>query len=229
MPEIIGSLTLVLATNALGMFSPGPDMLLLTRNSAGRAAAPAYATVFGITTGIALHVSLSVAGISGLLLQNPAVFRGFLLLAGLYLLHLGLNGLRGLYAGRVAASRESQQSNRHGDEDGNASAGRDRGVRAAYFEGLLCNVLNVKAAAFFVSLFGLLIGPETTLNWRIAVGVLCVCECLLLWSLFVWLLRRAKRRAPSDELGRWASTAFSGLLIIAGGALLLEALGVFAK
>ncbi len=50
----------VLVTNALGMFSPGPDLFLLLKHaSAGPERAwRAYYCVLGIVSGIAVHITL---------------------------------------------------------------------------------------------------------------------------------------------------------------------------
>ncbi|MCR9145320.1 MAG: LysE family translocator [bacterium] len=233
MPDFAAGLSLVLLTNALGMFSPGPDMFLLIRNSTGTSPGVAYATVFGISTGIALHVVLSLAGVTGLALQNPTIFRGFLVLAGLYLLYIGLPGLRirnrkGVGPGDGSAPPNPDAADpvlATGSESGalRDSTPARKTVFAAYREGLLCNVLNLKAAAFFVSLFGLMIGPDTAAAQRIALGLICVIQCVALWSLFVWLLRKGFARGGKVVGQVWIAKGFSALLVFAGGVLLYQA------
>lgn len=218
MLESVTGLALVLLTNALGMFSPGPDMFLLIRNSTRYSVAAGYWTVFGITTGITIHIVFSLLGITGLALQNQAIFRGFLILAGVYLLY---SGSRGLFPSR--GNRPAQPGNELDFENQiEASSVFRNGRLAAFREGLLCNLLNIKAAAFFVSLFGLVIGPETPAGERITLGILCVIECLILWSLFVWFLRKGVARPGLPGLLAGLTKVFSVLLILVGLLLIYE-------
>ena len=59
---------------ALGQFSPGPDMLLLTRTALKYGARAGVEMVFGIATGLIVHSTLAVAGLA-LAFDRFPVFR----------------------------------------------------------------------------------------------------------------------------------------------------------
>ena len=220
--EFLSLVGLVLATNALGMFSPGPDMLLLLRDALGPRQAVALWTVAGISTGIAVHLSLSLLGLSGLALQDPHIFALFLALAALYLLWLGGRGLFANWRAPVSeAGAEIEPQKPVVAEQGGLAISR----LAAFRDGFFTNILNVKAGAFYVSLFALVVGPDVSVPARVAIGLVCLLECVLLWSLFVILLRRglAGRFTQNSKLQLWIHRTGAALLCVAGLLLLWEA------
>lgn len=186
------NLLLLITANTVAQFSPGPDMLLLMRNSATAGRSAALATVFGICTGLSVHVTVSVVGLGTVLVRNLFVFQSFLLGACAYLAYLGYKSL-------LAGENES------GPEDVDHGASLKKSVFTAYREGLWTNLLNAKAALFFLSLFSLVIGPETSTAAKAGYGALLVVQAALLWALFVlglqteFLQRYVRRSRPAMD------------------------------
>ena len=52
---------------AVGQFSPGPDMLLLTRTSLAQGRAAGWWTTVGITVGLCVHAAIAIFGMAYLL------------------------------------------------------------------------------------------------------------------------------------------------------------------
>ena len=57
---MIGELLAFAGVMALGQFSPGPDMLLLTRTSLAQGRTAGWWTTAGITTGLCVHAALAI-------------------------------------------------------------------------------------------------------------------------------------------------------------------------
>lgn len=49
---------------AVGQFSPGPDMVLLTRVSLADGKVAGMATAFGIASGLMVHAGIAVSGLA---------------------------------------------------------------------------------------------------------------------------------------------------------------------
>ncbi|MDB4301874.1 LysE family transporter, partial [Akkermansiaceae bacterium] len=55
---------------AIGQFSPGPDMLLLTRTALAEGLRAGWLMVAGIVTGLAFHATLAIGGMAVLLARG---------------------------------------------------------------------------------------------------------------------------------------------------------------
>src|SRR4051795_4758493 len=160
-------LAFALASLAL-MAIPGPDMALIMRNAVvhGRrtglatmlgglaglsvpaaaaggglpARRPGLATMLGGLAGLSVHATASVVGLSALLATSATAFAAVKLVGAVYLTLLGVRALRHA-AGRARAAQ--------------AAAAQERTEplphRQAMRQGWLSNVLNPKAAVFFVT------------------------------------------------------------------------------
>lgn len=153
--DLIGFLGVVLVAYVV----PGPDFLVVVRAAAehpskGRAAA------LGAQAGLCVHMLAAAVGLSAVAARSPAVYDAVKLLGAAYLVYLGV---RAVLAARRAV-RERRRADGEavgGPEDGApapagmpeaAGAGAPGGRRSAFSQGFLTNVLNPKAALFFLSI-----------------------------------------------------------------------------
>ena len=67
---MIGELWAFALIMLIGQFSPGPDMLLLTRTSLAEGLRSGWMMVLGISTGLTLHASLAIGGIAVVVSQG---------------------------------------------------------------------------------------------------------------------------------------------------------------
>jgi threonine/homoserine/homoserine lactone efflux protein len=143
--DLVGFLGVVLVAYVV----PGPDFLVVVRSAAedpskGRAAA------LGAQTGLCVHMLAAAAGLSVVATRSPLVFDGIRLLGAAYLVFLGV---RAVLAARRAAREHTrapgpaEPASAPAPADGPGPGRR----RAAFTQGFLTNVLNPKAALFFLS------------------------------------------------------------------------------
>lgn len=113
--------------------TPGPNMAFLALISATKGRRLGFATVLGIALGLLIIGLLSAAGVGGIVTRHPALFQ-ILRWGGIaYLLYLAWEGWR-----------EAGESSPHRTEE---QAGK-----ATYFRhGLTVNLLNPKAALFYIA------------------------------------------------------------------------------
>ena len=118
---------------ALLTLSPGPDTMLVVRNTLRGGRRDGWRTTLGITSGLVVHATLSAVGLSWILMRSATAFEVVRLAGAAYLVWLGVQSLRAAWRGRVveAAPRVSE--------------GRP------FREGLLTNLLNPKVAVFYLA------------------------------------------------------------------------------
>ncbi|MBN2910906.1 LysE family translocator [Polycladomyces sp. WAk] len=130
----------------LGAISPGPDFVIVTRNSLGCGARVGIATALGIAAALTIHIAYTVGGYALILKQSPAVFTVIQLAGAAYLAWLGTQAIR---------SRPATETDWEGKGDITETKSGWQGFR----EGFLCNALNPKAALYFLGIFSQFLRP----------------------------------------------------------------------
>ena len=137
----------VALAHLLAVASPGPDFAIVLRQSLDHGRRTAIMTSVGIGTAILLHVTYSLLGL-GLIIRTSEIWFNTVKYAGAaYVAWLGIQALR------TTQRREIRDA-------GGASRALPSG-RAAFLTGFLTNALNPKATLFFLSLFVVLVSPQT--------------------------------------------------------------------
>lgn len=197
MYEIIVSLLVI---NFFGMLSPGPDMMLVLKYGSLNAKRAAWYCVAGIISGLAVHMILGVFGVSLLISSNPMMFNVVRWLGAGYLIYIGI---KSLCAGKSEICVETGTLNFR--------------PRKAYFDGLLCNLLNPKILMFTVAAFSQVIAPETPTSDKVMIGLSLFLETAVLWSCFILLLNRGGVSHLLNRYQNRINKATGGLLISLGG------------
>jgi RhtB (resistance to homoserine/threonine) family protein len=141
----LGDLFMYLEVFLVGLLagiSPGPDFVVVLKNSLGFGRRAGKATAFGIAAALIFHVSYTVLGFAIILHKLPGLFRFIQVLGAIYLIWLGWSGLRS----RAVALKEDS------DGPGEILSG-DKSFAESFRDGFLCNLLNPKAPLFFLSIF----------------------------------------------------------------------------
>jgi len=197
------NLVWLLVVLTLGLLSPGPDFLLIVKNSVGTARAYALGTVAGIATGLAaqmLVISL------GFVAASPAALRLVQLAGAAFLAYLGLRAL-------LAAPGPGAKG----------GGGGPPGISSGFLQGLVCNLTNPKAFLFFVSVFAQTLRPDTDRLWRVILPVAVVLHGAAAWSLVVAALQSPPVARRLERAQRWLPRAFGAALIVLAGAVVVEA------
>src|SRR5215208_1532243 len=179
---------------------PGPDQALIVRNSLVGGRADGLRTMFGGASGLLVHSTAAVLGLSALLAASATAYT-LLKVAGVaYLLYLGVRMLR-------AAGTEGEEE------------GQRRGSRP-YAQGLLSNLMNPKLVLFFLTFLPQFL-PDHGPRLPTALALVVVFELLYL----VWFtgliavvdrvgdwLRRPRPRAWMDRASGGALVGFAARL-----------------
>ena len=119
----------------LAVASPGPDTLIIIRQSLKYGRRGGLLTALGIGCGILIHSYLAIFGISSLIFQFDFIKQIIIIFGSVYLIYLGL----------LSIFDKSKFQDKNTNPKNNS-----------YFVGLITNILNVKAFIFFVSIFGII-------------------------------------------------------------------------
>jgi threonine/homoserine/homoserine lactone efflux protein len=189
--DLVGFLGVVLVAYVV----PGPDFLVVVRSAAedpskGRAAA------LGAQTGLCVHMLAAAAGLSVVATRSPLVFDGIRLLGAAYLVFLGV---RAVLAARRAAREHTrapgpaEPASAAGPASAPAPADGPGRRRAAFTQGFLTNVLNPKAALFFLSVLPQFVDGDASVARQIfLLGVLDIVIGVGYWFALVGVAARLR-------------------------------------
>ena len=183
---------------ALGQFSPGPDMILLTRTALAEGAKAGVAMACGIATGLAVHSTLAVGGLAVAFERSAGLRQAVAWLASGYLLWLAVGLIR-------AALRKPQPPA--------TTAARPKG-RTPFVRGLICNLLNPKAVLFLAAVSAPFLRGSHPAWWPAAIWTVVVFQGGVLWALWARLLQWPPLRRRYERSARWIDGAF-GLALAA--------------
>jgi threonine/homoserine/homoserine lactone efflux protein len=128
-----------LGISALLIVAPGPDMVLVARNTLRGGRRGGIATGVGVTLGLLVWTVAASVGLAALLRASEPAFIGLKIVGSLYLVYLGVRSLWDAFR-RTAAGGPGERRRR---------AARSSWV--ALREGLISNLGNPKIAVFFTS------------------------------------------------------------------------------
>jgi RhtB (resistance to homoserine/threonine) family protein len=187
------------AITSVVMVTPGPDMLLVLRNTvvAGRRAG--LRTSCGVLAGNLVHITYCLLGIGLLIAKSIVAFSALKYAAAAYLVYLGIMSFRA------------------GNEPIEAGEVESHGISRRWFlQGFINNVLNPKGALFYLGVFTVVITPGTSA----AVMLLLVSSMMLIsasfWLLFVATLDRPTVRGWFSRSQRAVNRVCGAVLILFG-------------
>ncbi len=141
----------------MAVMSPGPDLIMMLRNSVMYSRKAALFSAMGLGLGIALHVTYCLLGLALIISQSVLLFTVIKYLGAAYLVYIGIKSLQ----------------SRKGDaiETFHAEKKDDISSLQALRLGFLTNALNPKATLFFLALFTQVISASTPLLMKMAYGI----------------------------------------------------------
>jgi len=198
-----------LAIVVLIVLAPGPDTMIMLKNSLSGGFRGGLLATLGIVTGNAVQGTAAALGLGVVIAKSQPVFLTLKWAGAAYLVLLGIQALRGAWRGDYGSVDETQRR-------------RASGLRR-FREGFLSNVTNPKVLVLFLSVLPQFLDPGRTTTWDALVLAYTVAVIGGLWLLVLllfvhrvraWLKRRRVRRALDGVTG----TALVGF----GAALALE-------
>ena len=153
-------------THLLALASPGPDLVLVVRNALGKSRKDGYYTAMGFALGVLCHLTIGLFGFTLLFTKIPGLLAGLKILGALYLAYIGFKAWS-------SGSFKMNSSNEHLRSE----------PWVSLREGLITNLLNVKAMLFFFSLLITVLKPGVHLTLKLSALGLMVTLTFLWFSL----------------------------------------------
>jgi threonine efflux protein len=196
----ISDLFIFAGVMALGQFSPGPDMVLLTRTALKSGVQAGVKMALGIACGLMVHTTLAVAGLALILKNSPRLLGILRWVAAAYLGWLAYGLIKEMFIARNMKKNEI--------------SGQAVIQNKPFLRGFLCNLLNPKVAIVLVALCTPFLKGEHPAWWPLAIWGIIVGQGLVLWSLWAWLLQWQPLRQGYERASLWIDGAF-GIALIA--------------
>lgn len=191
--------TTVAVAHALAVASPGPDFAIVLKQSLAHGRRTAVWTSIGIGCGLSFHISYSMLGLGLLLANSPAALTVVKYLGAAYLAFIGGQALR--------------SKARTADLNLATDASAIPGNRAAWTTGFLVNLLNPKAALFFIALFPVAISSGTPPIFLAGYGLWMMATTIGWFSFVSFVFTRPEVRRRFLRHGHWIDRALGVVFI----------------
>ena len=189
----------IVGITLLVLVSPGPDMVLVMRNTLVGGKPAGLQTSLGILTGNMLHITYCVLGIGWLIANSIVAFNVLKYAGALYLVYLGITGF---FAGGRALESGQPRPARRG--------------RSWFAQGFVNNLLNPKGTLFYLGVFSVVITPETSAAVTALLIAIMQTMCLLFWIIFVLTLDHPAVRHGIGRCEAVVHRVFGILLVCLG-------------
>jgi len=167
--EYLPIIITVALAHFLAVISPGPDFIMITRNSLIYSRKAGIYCAIGLGFGILVHVIYSLVGIGLIISQSVLLFNIIKYIGAAYLIYIGYKSLTSK-SSKINVDVENKK--------------KDLSKMEALKIGFITNVTNPKATLFFLSLFTLVITPSTPMYIKILMGAEMAIVTAL-WFIFV--------------------------------------------
>lgn len=199
--EYLSIISTVALVHFLAVISPGPDFILITRNSLIYSRKTGIYSAIGLGLGILVHVIYSLIGIGFLISQSIVLFNFIKYLGAAYLIYIGYKSL----SSKSSDLSIQAQSKKH-----------DISKFSAIRTGFITNVTNPKATLFFLSLFTLVINPNTPMFIKLFMGMEMVFATMLWFAFVAYLVSHHLIKSRVDKIQHFAEK-FIGVVLIGLG------------
>ena len=197
LPVDISTFGAYLLTVSAVVLSPGPDTIIILRNTLSSGPRIGLVTVAGVQTGLVVHTLLAVLGISVLIASSPVLFKAVALAGAIYIAWIGVQGFRD--GGML-------------DISGNKPA---VSAAKAYRDAILCNVLNPKVILLFLALLPNFVDADRgNIPAQMIIFGLGLIIINTLWQAPLALAAEAVRRWLMNPITYKLVTRGSGILLL---------------
>lgn len=196
--QFITIILTVALIHLLAVMSPGPDFIMIARNSLVYSRRTGIYSAIGLGLGILVHIIYSLIGIGLLIAKSIILFNLIKFLGAAYLIYIGFKSLTSKTS-HLNLSNENHKS--------------DISKLAAVRIGFITNVTNPKATLFFLSLFTIVISPNTPFFVKLIMGAEMSTVTSLWFILVAYLITHHLIKSRIEKVQNFAEK-FIGLVLI---------------
>ncbi len=180
--------------------TPGASLALLIQHVTDRGRRQALPVILGTATGLYIHATLAIAGLSALVMHSSQAFTAVKLVGAAYLIGLGLWTWRSARSKPVPTRRRLPKRS-----------------DSVYGQALLANVLNPKAASIYLTLVPQFIAPRQPFGGQILTLATAHALLIMLWLIaWTFLIRRASHVLQRPRFKQTVAKTTSLVLVALG-------------
>ncbi|WP_444904439.1 LysE family translocator [Microbulbifer sp. CnH-101-E] len=194
-----------IAVATLLVISPGPNGFLITKTVPLSGHRAGLANIAGFVAAFYVHGTLSIFGISILLVQSANTFLVFKMLGATYLIWLGLKSLRN------AISKSTAENNLEA-----VLQIKPTSIKGAFFEGFLTNTLNPKVSIFYLAAFPQFIPVDGSAFSAYSLVTAHSLVNVVWFSAMVFTLTKVKNTTSHPKFKTWLNS-ITGVVFIGFG------------
>lgn len=196
------------AVATLLVVSPGPNGFLVTKTVSLWGQKAGFANVAGFLGAFYVHGTLSIFGISLLLVQSATAFFVFKMLGAAYLVWIGLKALKSAVSSKSSVNKHVHEKPRTAPS-----------LIGAFLEGFVTNTLNPKVSMFYLAAFPQFMSQGSSAFDAYTLVAAHAMVNFLWFALMVVALSRVKHAANSERFKVWLNS-ITGIVFIGFGAKL---------
>lgn len=194
----------------LAVASPGPDFLIVTKNSLSQGRKAGVYTSIGVALGIGVHVTYCMLGIGLIISQSILIFSIIKYLGAAYLIWIGIKGLRARKKAVQGFEKEIQIIE-------NTEAQVEQKSNLINIKtGFLVNALNPKATIFFLALFTQVIDPATPLFIKGLYGAETIVATFVWFSIVSVAFSNKRMKEKITRIEHWIDRTAGAVLVALG-------------
>lgn len=202
MLEYIPLLSSVAVIHILALISPGPDFLMVIKNSLQYSRKTGVFTAIGLGGGIAVHISYCIAGLAVIISQSILIFTLLKLLGAAYLFYIG-------YQSIVSKPQDIRVEKHQPSHTEKIDISKMNAIKIGFFT----NVLNPKATLFFLSLFAMVIPSSTPFSILIIISLMSIFLTIMWFIIVALFFTQTAVQKKFNQFQSVFNKIFGGLLI----------------
>lgn len=203
--DAVGTLVAVFAVFIPALILPGPDFVGVVRSSLTRGTTAGLLTTLGVTMGLGMYATLSLLGLSAVLVKYQWLTWAVRVLGGAYLVYLGIRLLR-------AKPAKMEDAAAQGPLRGNA-----------LLFGFFVTLTNPKAIVLFASVFATAVTASTP-HWLMLLMIALVMASALVWYSIVSLFMSSGPVMRRFQNARhWIERVAGASFVLIGGRIIADA------
>ena len=196
---MLDQLFVIVSVTFLVMVTPGPDMVLVLRNTFVNGRRAGLQTSIGILSGNLVHITYCLFGIGLLISQSVVAFSALKYAAAAYLIYLGIMSFR-------SGARTLDTNN----------IDRQRPTRTWFVQGFVNNLLNPKGTLFYLGVVTTVITPDTSASAMLLLILSMMLVSACFWLFFVYTLDRPTIREFIERSQQTVNRICGALLLLLG-------------
>lgn len=209
MNEYLPGILSLAIIHLLAVMAPGPDFVMISRSSLIYSRKTGLICAIGLGFGVLVHFIYCALGLGLIISKSILLYSSIKFLGAAYLIYIGFKAL--------TSKAKASNDNKEIPKPHNNLSGMD-----AFKLGFLTNLLNPKAAVYFLSLFTQFMQPGTPLFIYGVYGTEIIAITILWFAFLALVLSHSHVKRTFNSIQNYIEKAMGAILIALGLKIALD-------